>query len=305
MNKVSQYACLVLLLGVVAVSLSNGQPVFAQTSQNSYTVNLNYLTVRLSYPSEVNPGDSVTVNLQATAKSYVDAVSLTAQIFYADGNSLHQLASATIGNNYYMGSASSLSKQMQFTVPQSAPRTSLIASLTENVQSTSYSYYYGYPAYYASYYNSSSPSCYSYPDWYDYYYGYCTYYGTAYAIPSYSYSTVTDAGVAPLSYIKATTPEYVSLQSEYQMVQEQLTQSQAQNQQLKQNLQDAQNTIAQRDSTIANLNQQLSSTQTTIRTLEAGVAVLAVLIVGLFFAFLSKGKGRTYTRAKGDTEAKT
>lgn len=307
MNKVSQYACLALLLGIVAASLSYSQPVFAQATQNSYTVNLNYLTVQLSYPSEVNPGDSVTVNLQATAKSYVDAVSLTAQIFYADGNSLHQLASASIGNNYSMGSGGSLSKQIQFAVPQSAPRTSLVASLSENVQSTSYSSYYGYygyPAYYTSYYNSSSSNCYSYPDWYDYY-GYCTYYGSAYAIPSYPYSTATDAGVAPLSYIKATTPEYVSLQSEYQMVQQQLTQSQAQNQQLKQNLQDAQNTIAQRDTTIANLNQQLSSTQNTIRTLEAVVAVLAVLVIGVFVAYLSKGKGRTQPRAKGDTEAKT
>lgn len=304
MNKVSQYACLALLLGIVAASLSYSQPVFAQATQNSYTVNLNYLTVQLSYPSEVNPGDSVTVNLQATAKSYVDAVSLTAQIFYADGNSLHQLASASIGNNYSIGSGRSLSKQIQFAVPQSAPRTSLVASLSENVQSTSYSSYYGYPAYYTSYYNSSSSNCYSYPDWYDYY-GYCTYYGSAYAIPSYPYSTATDAGVAPLSYIKATTPEYVSLQSEYQMVQQQLTQSQAQNQQLKQNLQDAQNTIAQRDTTIANLNQQLSSTQNTIRTLEAVVAVLAVLVIGVFVAYLSKGKGRTQPRAKGDTEAKT
>ncbi len=300
MNRIVQYACLILMLGIIASSLAYVHPVFAQPTQTSYTVNLTYLTVQLSYPSEVMPGDSVTVSLQATTKSYVDSVSLTAQVFYADNGSLHQLASATVSNNnnYYASSGSTLSKQIQFTVPQDAPRTSLVAALTEKIQTSSYGYYpaYYYPNYYPAYYNNSSPNCYYSPDYSSYDYGYCTYYGIGF--PSYSNNAASDAGVAPLSYIKATTPEYVSLQSEYQMVQQQLAQSQTQNQQL-------QNTIAQRNATIANLNQQLSSSQTTIGTLELVAAGLAVVAVGVFIAYLGKGKRRTQAKVKGDTEAKT
>ncbi len=188
MNRIEQYACLILVLGIIASSLTYAHPVFAQPTQASYTVNLTYLTVQLSYPSEVMPGDSVTVNLQATTKSYVDSISLTTQVLYADNGSLHQLASATVSNNnnYYANSSSTLSKQIQFTVPQDAPRTSLVAALTEKIQSTSYSYYPAY--YYPAYYDSSSPNCYYYPDYWSYDYGYCTYYGTAYGFPSYSYN---------------------------------------------------------------------------------------------------------------------
>lgn len=299
MKRLARYVCLILVAAVFAGSVFNSQPVLAQSTQTSYTVNLTYLSVVLSYPSEVKPGDSVTVNLQASAKSSIDSVSLTAQVFYADGINLRQLASATVSNNYYTSSGSSLSKRIQFTVPQDAPRTSLIAVLTEKVQTPYYSYYY-YPAYY----NYSSPYCYNYPNWYDYYYDYCTYYG--YAFPSYSYSTATDNGVAPLSYIKATTPEYVSLQSQYQTAQQQLNQSQAENQQLKQNLQNAQNTIAQRDATIASLNQQLSSSQSMIGTLEAIAAALVIIAIAcvVFIAYLHRGRNRTQVEAKADREKK-
>ncbi len=300
MNRISRDACLILLLAVVVASFLYVNPVVAQSTQTSYTVNLAYLSVQLSYPSQVMPGDTVTVNLQASPKNEVSGESLTIQIFYADDTTLHQLASATVSNvynsNYYMNSGSSLNKQIQLTIPQDAPRTSLIAALTEKVQSAYYSYYY-----YPGSYNYSSPNCY-YPDYY-YYYDYCTYYG--YAYPSYSYSTSTDTRVAPLSYIKATTPEYVSLQSEYQMLQQQLAQSQAENQQLKQNLQDSQNKIAQQNATIANLNQQLSSSQSMNGTVEAGAGGLGIIaiILGVFVAYLSGGRSRT-PKAKGQNEAK-
>jgi hypothetical protein len=298
MYRISRYQCLILLLAVVISSFFYVGPIVAQSTQTSYTVNLAYLSVQLSYPSQVMPGDMVTVNLQASPKSGVSGVSLTAQIFYADGTNLHQLASTTLSNgyNYYGNGGNSLSKQIQFTVPQDAPRTSLIGALTEKVQTAYYSYYY-----YPGYYNSSSSNCYYYPDYY-YYSGYCSYYG--YAYPSYSAST--DTGVAPLSYIKATTPEYVSLQSEYQMVQQQLAQSQAENQQLKQNLQDAQNKIAQQNATIANLNQQLNSSQLMNGTVEAaavGLGIIAI-ILGVFVAYLNRGRSRTPAKVKGETETK-
>ena len=290
------------------------------------------------------PGDSVTVNLQATARQNIASLSLAAKIFYPDGANLHQLASATFNSNY-MNNGGSFSKAIQFTVPQDAPRTSLFATLTEDVE-TAYVNYYYYPAYnysyspycyydhhhyycqyyYGGYYNYSSPYCY-----YDQYYGYyCQYYYMTY--PSYSYATTTDTSLAPLSYIKATTPEYVSLQSQYQTLQQQLAQSQSQNQQLEtqnqqlqnqnqqlqQNLQNAQNTNSQKETTISNLNQQVSATQDINRTLEAvtgGLVVIVIILVALT-AYLFGGRNKpqssippyppqTQPTTKSETESKT
>jgi hypothetical protein len=237
--------------------------------------------------------------MQANAKNNVNSATLTAQIFYVDGNSLRQLASVTASSSTYMNNVAALSKQITFTIPQDAPRTSLSALVTESVQRTYGSYYsYYYPAYYyAAYYNYSNPSCYYYPDYYDYY-GYCsysyTYYPYAYsyypysydyyAYPSYSYTTSTDSGIAPLSYIRAQTPEYSALQTQYHIAEQQLNQSQAQNQQLQQQLQNSQNAIAQRDTTIASLTQQLSTNQNTNTTFEIAAVGLAIL-AGVFGAF--------------------
>jgi hypothetical protein len=203
MTKFVHYTLLFLLIVLVA-SLALNYPVLAQSSQTSYTVNLNYLTVNLSYPSQVLPGDNVSVNVQASAKRSLDSVSLNVQIFYSDGSALHQVGSATVNSNY-MNSGSRMTKTIQFTIPQDAPRTALVASVTENVQSTYYGYSSAfYPMNYNNY-NYSSSNCYYYPDWYYYDYGYCNYnygypyYPYYYAYPSDSYDTITDSGVAPVS----------------------------------------------------------------------------------------------------------
>jgi len=306
---------MIAVLVILAASLSYSQSAIAQSAQSSYSVNLTYLTVQLSFPSQVMPGDSVGVNIQATAKQNVASLALAAQIYYSDGVNLHELASSTFNSNS-MSSGGSFSKQIQFTVPQDAPRTSLVATLTENVK-TAYVNYYYYPAYNYSYYpncyydhhnayycqyNYTSPYCY-----YDSYYGYnCQYSYMAY--PSYTYATTTDTGLAPLSYIKATTPEYVVLQSQYQSLQQQLAQSQAQNQQfqtqnqqlhtqiqqLQQDLQNSQNTNSQKETTISNLNQQLNATQGVNRTLETATVGLIVIVIVLvaITAFLYGGRNR-------------
>jgi hypothetical protein len=306
MKMKTKSSYMIAVLVILAASLFYGQFAVAQSNQTSYTANLTYLTVQLTYPSQVMPGDSVTVNLQATAKQNIASLSLVAQIFYSDGANLRQLASTTFDSSSMNGGGSFI-KQIQFTVPQDAPRTSLLATLTENVK-TAYVNYYYYPAYnysyspfcyydhhhyYCEYYywgydNYSSPYCY-----YDVFSGYCQNYYMAY--PSYTYTTTTDSSLAPLSYIKASTPEYVSLQSQYQSLQQQLAQSQSQNQQLQsqnqqlqnqnqqlqQNLQSVQSTNSQRETTISSLNQQLTSSQGLNGTLEAVTAGLAAIAIAL------------------------
>lgn len=131
MKGVPRYVCLILLLSVMVASILYVRPVAAQSSQITYTVKLSYLSVQLSYPSQVMPGDNVTVYLQASAKNRINSVALSLQIFYSDGNSLHQLAWTTVSNNNYnyMNSGSSLSKQIQFTIPQDAPRTRSLSKM--------------------------------------------------------------------------------------------------------------------------------------------------------------------------------
>jgi hypothetical protein len=232
----------------------------AQPTQVSYVVELNSFNLQVSYPSEVMPGDTVTVNVQGSPNTnnlYLQ--SLTATIYYADAAGLHQLATQNLvsnpANSYeYYGSytTGSFSKNFTVNVPQNAPRTSLVAIFSETIQSNYY--YYNYWPNFG--YSCPDPVfCASYP----------------------SYSTTTDDAIAPLSYIKATTPEYVALQSEYQMLQQQLNQTQAQNKQL-------QTTISQQSTMISQLNQQLTSANGTAQTYQM-VAVGSVIIAGALAAF--------------------
>lgn len=284
-------ATLVLPIILLALALAASQPALAQTGDVSSTVDLGHFNVQASYPAEVLPGNSVTVHIQAKAKSSFNLVSLTLAVYYADGSSLRQVTSATLASNTHMNSGQSVNKDVLFTVPSSVPRTSLIALFSESVRVAYYDYYY-YPAVY--YY----PVNYSYPYWYyDYYYYPYMYY---YAYPSASYSTTTDDELSALSYVKATTPEYVSLQSQYDTLQQNLQQVQADNQKLQQDLNAAQSTITQKDAQIADLNQQLDSAKATGTTI--GVAALALVAVVVIVAVVAVMRGRSKGTSKTTTE---
>jgi hypothetical protein len=235
----------------------------------------------MTYPAQLLTGQAATVNLQATAKSSLGSATVTAQIFYANGNNVTQLTTASISSSGNVNSGTVLSKQIQFTVPSDAPRTSIVALVSENVQMVN-SYYYGNSGYYYSPFNDYSDCYYAY----SYYYGSCGYYGNyfSYPYPSPYSTTSTDSAIAPLSYIMAQTPEYVSLQSQYQEVQQQLNQSQAQNQQLQQQ-------VSQQSVTISSLNQQVNANQGTNTTLEAVAAGLAVLAL-VFGALAVHGRSK-------------
>ncbi len=275
--KMKTQTKLVALCLAVVVSLSLGQSVLA--SQVSSSVTLSYLKVQLTYPQEVLPGDSLTVNVQATAKEYLRLVSLSVQIYYGDSGDLHLLTSATIAKDMYMSTRDRINKDIQITVPLDAPRTSLIALVSENVRSRYYDYsYYYYPYYYYPYFYN-----YSYPYYYAVY-------------PSYTYASTTDDTVTALSYIKATTPEYVALQTEYQTLQQKLTQAQSDNQKLQQDLQAKQVTINQMNSAVSDLNQLLAAAQSNIQLLQMIAVVLTGIIVFLT-AFLWREKTKHSTEA--------
>jgi len=254
-------AAVLILIAVVTASLFVSQSVYAQSSQVSNSVSLSHLDVQLTYPSEVLPGQSVTLNVLAKAKDGFRLTSLLVQVYYADQNSLRQLTSTTVAQNLWMSKGDQINKDVQVAVPLDAPRTSLIALVSESVKVRYYDYsYYYYPYWYAYEYDDHS---------YLFYYAYPTYY----------YLTFSDDAIAPLAYIRATTPEYVTLQSQYQQLQQTLNETQAQNQKLQQDLQTAQNLIAQKDSTITDLNKQLASTQSMLTFVEVVAVVLGVAII--------------------------
>jgi hypothetical protein len=264
--------------------------------QTYASVSLQYFAVQVQYPAVVLPGASITVHVQAIAKSAVDLNSLTGYVYYSDGSNIHQLTSATIVGSQNVGAGNTFTNDLQVSVPQGIPRTSLFATFTESVRasyvsSSGYSYYYGSDYYCGSYNYNNMNNCYYYP----YYSSY----------PQYSYYTTSDTAVSPLSYVNATTPEYTSLQSQYQSQQQQLSQAQAQNQnlqqqvtqqnqqiaqlqsqiqQLQQNLQSQQSAVSQKESDNSNLSSQLSSATSNNRDvtyLAIGFGVIAILAIVL------------------------
>jgi len=197
----------------------------------------------------------VTVNVQGTPRnSGIYLQTLTATVYYADGNGLHTVGTETLVSNpvtnYQSYGTGSFSKSFTVTIPQNATRTSLVAVFSETVQSNYY------------------PTSYAYGP-----YSYSLFWGFQFAwYPSYYYGTTTDVGVAPLTYIKAATPEYLALRAQYETVQQQLNQTQTQNEQL-------QATLSQQNSTIKGLNQQLASANGRAQGYETLALILGIVTI--------------------------
>jgi hypothetical protein len=273
-----KYGRILVVTAVLLISFSLFNVAFGQSTQSSYTVKLNSFSLVVTYPAEVMPGDIVTVSVQGTPTgNAVYLQSLTATIYYADASGLHQLPvqnlvvnnSPNTYNNYVSYTYSgSFSKNFTVKVPESAPRTSLVAIFSETVQPNYYNYggyAYNYPNYY-----SNLPYTYQGYPYYPYYPTYA-YMSPAYYPYSYSSSSYgSDQAIAPLSYVKANTPESATLQSENQMLQQQLGQAQGQNQQLL-------TKVSQQSATIDQLTQQLSGTSGTIQMYQVLVLALGVL----------------------------
>lgn len=271
-----------LLTAMLLLSVSLFRPAFAEPAQISYTVNLNSFSLQVTYPSEVMPGDAVTVTVQGSPRgSSVYLQNLTVTIYYADATGLHQLACQTLVSNsansygYYGASTTgSFIKNFTVNVPQDVPRTSLVAIFSETTQSNNYyNYYYG-PFSYWFYADPLFPT----------------------ALPFYpSYGMATDGAISPLSYINATTPEYLALQSKYQILQQQLNQTQAQNQQL-------QTSITRQNATISQLNQQLTSANSTTQTYQTVAAVFVIIAVALAAFTIYRMRSKEKTKNTSETQ---
>jgi hypothetical protein len=245
---------ILVLFAVVTVSLFVNSLVYAQSTQVTNNVSLRFLNVQLSYPSQALPGQSVTVNVQATAKTAFQLSNLLLQVYVADPNSLNlrELISTTVAQGLEMSSGGQISKAIQVAVPADAPRTSLIARVSENVTLTVFIVYI-----------NSNPSVQPAP------------YNTA----------ASDDAISPLTYIAATTPEYTALQSQYQTLQ---TQNQQTQQSLSQSLAQIlklQGIISQQNATNYQLNEQLTYANRRVQTYQGttlGFGILTVAFLSLY-----------------------
>ena len=285
-----------LVVAVVLISFSLFNAAFGQSAQASYTVKLNRFSLQVTYPAEVLPGDKVTVSVQGTPiGNAVYLQSLTVTVYYGDVSGLHQLPTVTLFdspnayNNYvtYGYNTGSFSKNFTLNVPENAPRTSLVAVFSETVQPNYYSYggyAYNYPYFYTNPYTYQGNPYYPYQ-----YYVSPAYYPTSYSSSPYSYSS--DQAVASLSYIRADTPESMTLQSENQMLQQELGQVQSQNQEL-------QSKVSQQDATINQQSQQLAGVNGTVQTYQALALVLGVLSVILLVFSISRRRSKPQVAAE-------
>jgi len=279
-----------LIVFIVALWICLPVATMAQSPQLSYTVNLIWFTLQVTCPSEVMPGDVFNVSVHGTPTSgYVYLQNLTATIYYADSSGLHQLATWVLASNAissygYYGSVptSSFSKNFTITVPKDAPRTSLEALFSEATQYNNYPYYYG-PVSWSTV-TIGDPV-------------FSSYYPAAFLFSSSSLflPASIDQVLAPLSYIKATTPEYVALQSQYHILQQELNQTRSQNQQL-------QTTITQQSTMISQLNQQLTAANETAQTYEAAATILLIITVGLLAFLVYQMRKRLKTKETANTK---
>jgi len=268
---------LFLIAALLVASFSLFNSVYAQSTQ--YTVKLSAYSLLVTCPAEVMPGETVTFNVQGNPTvNGVYLQSLTATIYYTDQTGIRQLqteslvvsSSPNAYNNYVSyGYYGPFNKNFTVNVPENTPRTSLVALFS---QSATFGSYYSYAGNGLNPYYYTNPYPFSYP-FYPYYPSYMSYayYPYSYSTPQYG----SDQAVAPLSYIKANTPESVTLQSENQMLQQQLSQAQGQNQAL-------QTRLSQQNATINQLNQQVTDMNGTIQTyqmLSLGLGILAVIFL--------------------------
>jgi len=268
----AQRAVLIAIL-VALVCVSVGRVALAQQAETSSTISLEYVSVQLSYPSEVEPGDSVGVHVLASSKDYFEMDKLALQVYIPVQSDLVKVGEGTVAAGVFMTYQSQVMKDIQFTVPDDAPATSLLAVVTEEVRVLTYSYNYYYP-YYGMYYQQNT----SYP--YNYY-----------LEPAYAPSK--DSATTPLSYVKAADPAYANLQSQYQALSQQLNQAQSENQKLQQNLkilqdqnallQDQNAQLRSQAKNNADAAQQLSSSQSLVLALEGGILTLTALVGVLGF----------------------
>jgi len=173
------------------------------------TCSTSHFEIDLTYPNATKPGDTISILLKAKAKGTTQIKELTFNLdaYTLDGGLL-RISELTIVKKKLVRSGDSWSQTFNVTVPSDTPRSTLIGSFTE---------VWDEPIYYVVVvYNDTAPVS---IDWWWYldhepYYWWGRKgvwpYGYYYDVKTFS----TSSNPVALSYVLATTPEYVKLKSE-------------------------------------------------------------------------------------------
>jgi hypothetical protein len=137
-------------------------------------VSTNHLTIQLTFPKSVYPGQSITIQAATTAKSNGRIIRVSIDIFSLLDKQLVKIASQTILTDMTVRSGDDWETSLLVFIPTNAQRGPLIGTVTEIWQvwqearqetSNYYSSYYGTPYYtpYCSYYQDHVYYAQSYP----------------------------------------------------------------------------------------------------------------------------------------------
>jgi len=189
-------ACLIVL----CVFLGSVIPSHASPTQKRFA--LAYFDVDVSYPENGKPGETITVSVTATVKKDCEVQDLSVELFaYSLSGEPRLIATISVVKQTSVVSGNSFQNYAAVSIPSDAPRSFLMAVASESVRTYSYSYSYSYYSY-PYYWYGVNPTRYWW-SWYPVYYSYRTYVDTV------------DKETGPLTYVLATTPEYIQLKADY------------------------------------------------------------------------------------------
>lgn len=207
--------CILALLTFVWLAVASSAS--AQTTATK-TVVLPSFNVDLNFPSEGYPGEAITVSLTARAKENVRLGELTIHVYaYTGAGEQRIILVDAIAKDTRVRSGDVLYKSYNIVLPADVPRSPLMATILERART--------YKTVYSSY------AVWWPPPWWNYSWPWWPYWVVPY---SYSYtSEQTTFTSIPLTYIKAETPEYTRLKSEYDSLAESYSTLQSENENLK------------------------------------------------------------------------
>ncbi len=173
------------------------------------TISTPHFEIDLTYPNATKPAESISISMKATAKGTAQIRELTFNLdaYTLDGNLL-RVSELTLVNKKLVKSRDSWSQTLNVIVPSDTPRSTLIGSFSET---------WDEPIYYVIVvYNDTAPVV---IDWWWYWDPAPYYWWSRKGVWPYGYyydfktiSTLSEP--IALSYVLATTPEYVKLKSE-------------------------------------------------------------------------------------------
>ncbi len=192
------FIALLALIGTITLPT-----VLPQTTTKTAT--LPNFNVEFNFPSEGNPGDNVVLSIKAVARENVRLGELTIHVYaYAGHGEQRTILVDTIAEDGRVKNGETFHRSYTATLPTDIPRSPLMATVHETARTyrTAYTSYYTW--WYPPYWN------YSWTGW--------PYWGVPYRY-TYSSEQTTFTSV-PLTYVKATTPEYEKLRSDYDLLSE-------------------------------------------------------------------------------------